>query len=131
MSVRPYKFASGKESEKTFFSTRHTTFNFLSDIAFFYYSRTLYRVLEAVCLRHFLIIIIIRAPSLSRLTDLDAIWQLHLHGQMTRGFRCGFLTRRGRGDFRSMKPPAKTCSCFQLTKTIFYVSHSCNGGRFE
>jgi len=35
MSVRPYKFASGKESEKTFFSTRHTTFNFLSDIAFF------------------------------------------------------------------------------------------------
>ena len=63
----------------------------------------------------------IRAPCLNCWTDLDAIWQLHLWHSVRSPSNWSRPTPRGMGR-SGVKPPAKTCSCFRLTKKVIYDS---------
>jgi len=69
------------------------------------YSYTFLR--SVVCLS---VVCHIRAPCLNSSTDLDAIWQVRLWGQMTHCVRWGSLTSRGIWNL-GVKPPTKTCNC--------------------
>ena len=49
-------------------------------------------------------------PCLNSMTDLDAIWQVHLWGPVTHCVRWGFMTPYGKERF-GVKPKAEACSC--------------------